>query len=202
MIYTPQQFIAHYAPYAVACMQQTKFPASVSLAQAALETGWGKAAIQNNLFGVKADSSWTGPKQLVVTTEILSDGNYPFPEVISCTKRADGKYNYVCKDWFRVYLNEADSFADHAQFLKVNSNYKDIEDMLAQWVDGDAEKVCDALEHDHYATGVGYANTLKSIIHYFKLNQYDDAALTPHLVMNNIPKGDENLQANGNNGIG
>lgn len=184
MIYTPQQFIAHYVPFAIACMQQTKFPASVSLAQAALETGWGKAAIQNNLFGVKADSSWTGNKQLVVTTEILSNPDAKFPEVISVTKRADGRYNYLVKDWFRVYLNEADSFADHCKFVKVNKNYADIWQVLATWENGDAEKVCDCLEHDHYATGADYAKDLKSIIHYFKLNQYDDAAMTPHLSIN------------------
>ena len=195
---TPEQFVQHYAPFAMECMKNTKFPASVSLAQAALETGWGKAAIQNNLFGVKADSSWTGNKQLVVTTEILNNPDAKFPEVISVTKRADGRYNYLVKDWFRVYLNEADSFADHCKFVQVNKNYADIWEVLKTWGNGDAESVCKCLEHDHYATGEGYANTLISIIHYWKLNQYDDQTMVPHLVINNIPKIDEDLQNNSN----
>ena len=183
---TPQQFIDHFSPYAIACMQKTKFPASVSLAQAALETGWGSSAKQNNLFGVKADSSWTGPKQLLVTTEILNTPDVQFPAIINVAKRADGRYNYLVKDWFRVYLNEADSFADHCKFVQVNKNYADIWQVLKTWENGDAEAVCQCLEHDHYATGLDYAKDLISIIHYFKLNQYDDAAMMPHLVMNNV----------------
>ena len=38
-------------------------------AQAALESGWGKSAIGNNLFGITKGSSWKGAVRLVTTTE-------------------------------------------------------------------------------------------------------------------------------------
>lgn len=47
-------------------------------AQAALESGWGKSAIGNNLFGITKGSSWSGAVQLVNTTEYFSRPDVTF----------------------------------------------------------------------------------------------------------------------------
>ena len=52
---TPAEFIAQILPGAQACQRATGIPASITIAQAALETGWGKDVMGNNLFGIKAD---------------------------------------------------------------------------------------------------------------------------------------------------
>lgn len=53
-------------------------------AQAALESGWGKSAIGNNLFGITKGSSWKGAVRLVTTTEYFSrpDVGFKAPEKV------------------------------------------------------------------------------------------------------------------------
>ncbi len=78
------------------------------VAQAAQETGWGAHVVgQHNLFGIKADESWQGPKVLVRTREVINGQ----PVMID--------------DWFRDYPSFADSIADQLAFLQANHNYVD-----------------------------------------------------------------------------
>ena len=63
MAISTSEFIARYAPYAME--QQVKYgiPSSVILAQMAIESSWGTSALalhDNNFFGIKKGSSWTG----------------------------------------------------------------------------------------------------------------------------------------------
>lgn len=90
-------------------------------AQAALESGWGKSAIGNNLFGITKGSSWTGAVQLVNTTEYFSrpDVTFKAPEkVLSVTKVSDKRYKYSVKRLFRDYATVADCLSDHLAILK------------------------------------------------------------------------------------
>lgn len=60
---TPVEFFAALTPAAQQLNKTTGIPASFTLAQAALESAWGESGLAkraNNLFGVKADRSWTG----------------------------------------------------------------------------------------------------------------------------------------------
>lgn len=163
-----QIFVEKYAPFAVSAMKQTRVPASVSLAQAILETGWGKAAIGNNLFGIKANAGWTGKKQLVATTEVHDNANYKYPEIMSITPRTDGKFLYHCKDWFRDYDSVADSFVDHAKFLIVNSRYKNCFNYS-----NDGPKFAEEVAKAGYATGDNYAGLLKQLMAQNKLTDFD-----------------------------
>jgi uncharacterized FlgJ-related protein len=59
--------------------QETGIPAAFMLAQAAHETGWGRAAMKtrdgqpaHNLFGIKATAGWTGKVAEVATTEYIN----------------------------------------------------------------------------------------------------------------------------------
>ena len=83
------------------------------IAQAALETGWGKQIIRNdrgensyNLFGIKADSRWSGASINVRTTEYFDS------RPISVDAH------------FRRYSSYEQSFDDFVQFLRNGSRYK------------------------------------------------------------------------------
>ena len=90
-------------------------------AQAALESGWGKSAIGNNLFGITKGSSWKGAVQLVTTTEYFSrpDVTFRAPEkVIQVVKLSEYRYRYSVKRLFRDYDSVADCLADHFTLLQ------------------------------------------------------------------------------------
>lgn len=90
------------------------------VAQAALETGWGKSKIgEYNLFGI-TKGSWTGKTQLVTTTEILSTNAVKFtpPEqVLSITPLPSGKFRYSVKRLFRDYDTLEQCLSDHFAIL-------------------------------------------------------------------------------------
>ena len=100
---TQINFIKTYKPYALETERKTGISHLFILAQAGLESGWGKSVPGNMFFGVKATKNTPNEKkQLLRTTEVLTTLNEKskFPEVISITKRTDGKYLYVVRDWF------------------------------------------------------------------------------------------------------
>lgn len=158
---TPKEFVQTYKGYAEQTQQKTGISAKFILAQAALETGWAKSVPGNMFFGVKAQRSTPAEKrQLITTREVL---NYPddtkFPEIISVTKRADGKYDYRVKDWFMKYDSPEESFTDHANFFIRNKRYA-----KALEVRDHAYLFADAIAKAGYATDPNYAETLKSVI--------------------------------------
>ena len=95
-------------PYAERAARALGVDSSLILAQAALETGWGKKVIANtrgsshNLFNIKADKRWTGDK---VATQTLE-----YHQGIPVKENAA----------FRSYSSFEDSFNDYVQFLNDN----------------------------------------------------------------------------------
>lgn len=120
---TPKEFVDKLLLPAKAIEVQYKIPYVFTIAQAALESGWGRHSIGNNLFGIKADKNWTGLKKLVTTTEYHNNDNYKYPEIISITKQGN-VYLYRVKDWFRDYATLEECLIDHAKFLIENKRYK------------------------------------------------------------------------------
>ena len=122
------------------------------IAQAALETGWGKASIGFNIFGVKDhdNDNWHGRYQEVATWEDMN-GSAPGGEVYVISR-------------FRDYDSIAESFADHFKFLTENSRYR-----AAGVFDrkGD-EAFFAALQRAGYATDPAYAAKLGSILRSIK----------------------------------
>jgi flagellum-specific peptidoglycan hydrolase FlgJ len=155
---TKDLFVKMFYHSAVKAERETGVPGLVILAQAALESGWGEKAPGNMFFGIKAGTKWTGKKQLISTREVHSTRDVKYPEIISITKRADGKYDYRVKDWFRAYDNAADSFADHGRFLRDNPRY------AKAFQTSDPESFVEAVAAAGYATDPNYAKTLKNII--------------------------------------
>lgn len=176
-----EEFFAKYANDAEVAMIKKGIPASVTLAQAGIESAYGAAVFQNNFFGIKAGRGWLGKRQLLRTTEVLhfateeafaaAHGGYHFPEVISITKRPQGDYLWVVKDWFRAYDTPAEGFIDHADFFIVNSRYHN-----AILHEANAEQFAMDIAVAGYATAPNYGQTIINVIHQFKLLAYDGEA--------------------------
>ena len=108
----PVNFVRALAPHAAAAAKQLGVSTRALLAQAALETGWGKhlprggdGSSSNNLFGIKAGSSWDGDKVTVPTLE--------YENGVAVRKR----------DQFRAYDSPSDSFADYARLISDSPRY-------------------------------------------------------------------------------
>lgn len=142
------KWVAKLMPGAEATARAIGVSPEAIIAQAALETGWGKAAIGNNIFGVKdhPNDGWTGKYQDVVTWEDIN-GSAP-----------GGEVQIVAR--FRDYDSIAESFADHFKFLEENSRYRNAGVFSRQ---GD-EAYFAALQRAGYATDPAYAAKLGSIL--------------------------------------
>ncbi len=139
---SPDQFVKALWPQAQQAAQQLGIQPEYLLAQAALETGWGKSVIDNshNLFGIKADASWKGDRVSAVTTEIH-----------------DGKSFNVTAE-FRAYPNYEASFDDYVQFIKTHPRYQP-----AIAVAADPQAYYQQLQTAGYATDPDYARKVVSI---------------------------------------
>jgi len=141
-------FVQQHSQAAEKAATETGIPAQFMLAQAALETGWGKREIigtdgsnSHNLFGIKAGNSWTGPTVDVATTEYI--GGQPRKVVQK----------------FRAYANEAESFADYARLMKDSPRYARV---VA--AGNDARGFAQGLQKAGYATDPAYAEKLAKVI--------------------------------------
>lgn len=150
---TPAEFIEKILPGARTCQRTAGIPVSFTIAQAALESGWGSRVRGNNLFGIKADASWTGP-----TVE------FPTHEVVHGERVA-------VTDKFRAYNNWADCLVDRAKFFTRNPRYSKC--FRETTGDGWARAVAAA----GYATDLSYADTLIAIMRGRNLQQYDVPAV-------------------------
>lgn len=142
-------FIDSIKDGAIKAMKQYGICASLTIAQAILESGWGQYAPGNNLFGIK----WTegcGYASQTQETQECYDGEW---------ETIDGQ--------FRVYDSFADSVYDHAMFLVQNSNYANLLGVK------DYKEACKLIQEDGYATAPDYADSLIQIIEENNLNQYD-----------------------------
>lgn len=118
---TPREFKAKYYADIVSACKSTGLDPLFVAAQAALETGWGKAAIGNNLFGITAGRDWRGATQVKTTTEYLADDRQggKFLRVHSIAKQPDGRYKYRVDRAFRDYASVADCVLDHFEVLSL-----------------------------------------------------------------------------------
>ena len=147
---TPTEFIAAIAPSARASSAVTTVPASFTIAQAILESSWGLKAPGNNLFGIKADSSWRGATVTVHTHEVING------ERVAIDAR------------FRAYANWQGSMDDHGKFLLQNRRYN-----ACFLCCEDSEKFAHAIAAAGYATDPDYAEKIISIIRHHNLKEFD-----------------------------
>ena len=127
-------------------MKRTGVPASITLAQAILESNSGESNLaknHNNHFGIKCKSDWTGAKTY---------------------QDDDAK-----QECFRAYEAAELSFKDHSNFLKNRPNYVDL--FLLDPVDDTAWSY--GLKKAGYATASDYPKKLLKIIDDYELAQYN-----------------------------
>lgn len=143
-----EAFQSKLAKEAEEASQTTGIPARFMIAQAALESGWGKHVINHrdgssshNLFGIKATAGWKGKTVNAVTTEYVN----------GVAQRKVEK--------FRAYDSYADSFRDYASLLRNNPRYEKVL-ASAQDMNGFAQ----GLQRAGYATDPRYAEKLTRII--------------------------------------
>ena len=151
---TPAEFVTALLPQAHAAAQALGVEPRLLLAQAALETGWGRALPQrdgepvNNLFGIKAGASWSGAAVDHWTLEHVNGATAPQLER------------------FRAYGSTAESFADYVGLISTARRYADA---LAQ--SGDPEAYAHAVTKAGYATDPHYADKWLAIYHGDRLEQ-------------------------------
>ncbi|MCW0436859.1 flagellar assembly peptidoglycan hydrolase FlgJ [Xanthomonas sacchari] len=143
---TPEGFVAKIWNHAQKAAQELGVDARALVAQAALETGWGRRGISrgdgassNNLFGIKA-TGWSGDR---VTT-----GTHEYVDGVKQSQTAD----------FRAYSSPAESFADYVRLLKTNPRYQQ-----ALKAGTDIRGFAQGLQRAGYATDPAYAAKIAAI---------------------------------------
>lgn len=155
---TPLKFLQKNVTHANAVFIKYGIPPLVTLAQAALESGWGESAPGYNFFGYTAPNGYTGKRQLLKTVEYHDTKNIKYPVVISVTK-SGSKYKYLVKRWFKAYINPTYSFSDYASLIKGADRYAD-----AFQFKNDPKKFFAEIFKAGYATSPEYYNLVISIM--------------------------------------
>lgn len=140
------KYIERYSALAVEEMYRTGVPASITLAQGLLESGYGLSELAvkgNNHFGIKCHNTWTGKK-------VYHDDD------------AKG-------ECFRKYDSPEESFRDHSDFLRYRDRYRFLFDLELSDYEGWAH----GLRKAGYATDPQYPQKLIRLINEYALHQYD-----------------------------
>ncbi len=157
-----KKFVQDLRPFAIQTQNKTGIHADFILAQAALESGWGKSAPGNMFFGVKDTDGINGNEQLLTTTEFSRNPNLKFPVILSVTKEVRKGvewFRYRIRDYFRKYKTPEESFTDHAKFFERNRRYR-----AALSVKHDPFLFAEAIAKAGYATDPDYTRKLHSVI--------------------------------------
>lgn len=144
---SPKEFIQSLYPQAKAAAERLGLSAKALIAQAAVETGWGKFMIHqgdgnnaHNLFGIKADRRWHGDKAVVDTLEF--ENNIPQKQQAA----------------FRSYNNFNESMHDYVDFVRSNPRYEKALEKTAA-----PQDYFQALQKAGYATDPKYADKIMSV---------------------------------------
>lgn len=146
------EFVATMLPMAEQAAKRIGIDPRYLVAQAALETGWGKSVMRNtdgssshNLFGIKATGNWEGGEARAITSE-FRDGQF--------VKETAA---------FRSYDSYQDSFHDLVSLLQNNSRYQD-----AVKAADKPEQFVQELQKAGYATDPNYASKISQIARQMK----------------------------------
>jgi flagellum-specific peptidoglycan hydrolase FlgJ len=140
-------YVKKYAPAATKNMRFFKIPASITLAQGILESGYGEGTLAkkaNNHFGIKCHKEWKGK---------------------SITHDDDEK-----DECFRSYKNPLRSYRDHSLFLVDRDRYSSLFTLNRKDYKGWAI----GLKAAGYATDPKYADKLIRLIERFNLTRFDE----------------------------
>lgn len=145
---SPKAFVEGMWEHAKTAANKIGLNPEVMIAQAVLETGWGKHVIKkqdgsssHNLFNIKSDTSWTGERAQKQTLE--------FEQGLPVKKQAN----------FRVYDSIKESIDDFVDFLQQNPRYEKALEKTSNSV-----SFLDELQKAGYATDPNYANKIKNVL--------------------------------------
>ena len=148
----PQRFVEQVWPHAERVAAQLGVEPGVLVAQAALETGWGRhvmrdgnGASSHNLFGIKADERWPGASVNVATLE------------------NEGGVVRRVRAPFRAYESLAASFDDYARFVTGENRYRQTLE-ATRAAGGDAETYIRSLHAAGYATDPDYPDKVLDVM--------------------------------------
>ncbi|MGB0663592.1 MAG: flagellar assembly peptidoglycan hydrolase FlgJ [Pontibacterium sp.] len=151
---SPEGFVQSLMPVATEVATEIGVDPKVLLAQAALETGWGRYVIgqgsdenSHNLFNIKADSRWSGERVAAQTTEFVN--GQPVAEVAQ----------------FRAYESYEESFRDYVRFIQSSPRYADALNQAH-----DPQGYIGSLQQAGYATDPEYAAKISRIFNSSILN--------------------------------
>ncbi|GEU18565.1 autolysin [Bacillus anthracis] len=155
---SPSEFIADLARCAQPIAQANDLYASVMMAQAIVESGWGASTLSKapnyNLFGIKG--SYNGQSVYMDTWEYLN-----------------GKW-LVKKEPFRKYPSYMESFQDNAHVLKTTSFQAGVYYYAGAWKSNTSSyRDATAWLTGRYATDPSYNAKLNNVITAYNLTQYD-----------------------------
>lgn len=146
---SPKEFVLSLYPQAQAAAKELGISAKALIAQAAVETGWGKFMIHqgdgnnaHNLFGIKADRRWNGDKTVIDTLEFQN--NLPQKQQAS----------------FRSYTSFAESMNDYVDFVRSNPRYEQALEKTSA-----PKEYFTELQRAGYATDPQYADKIMSVYH-------------------------------------
>jgi len=151
---TNQEFIQQIAAYV------RKYAASFDIcvhspiiAQAILESGWGKsklAATYHNYFGLKCGTKWTGKSVNLITQEEYQPGTLT-----------------TIKDNFRVYDSMEEGVKGYFEFIQL-ARYQNLKGIT------DPKKYLETIRADGYATSSTYVTNCYALVTQYNLTQYDN----------------------------
>lgn len=148
---TVTEYIEKYRNDAISDMQKTGVPASITMAQALLESDNGNSPLAleaNNHFGIKCHEEWKGQKYF-----------------------HDDDLKQEC---FRVYRSARESFQDHSNFLHTRDRYASLfklpKDDYKSWAYG--------LKKAGYATNPKYPQMIIKLIEENHLDELDKGNTT------------------------
>lgn len=138
--------VKKYAPFYGICV------CSPIIAQAVLESGWGKsklAATYHNYFGLKCGTKWTGKSVNMATKEEYQPG------VLT-----------DIRDNFRVYNSMEEGVKGYFEFIQL-ARYQNLKGIT------DPKKYLETIKNDGYATSSTYVTNTMKLVTQYNLTQYD-----------------------------
>ena len=151
-----EPFVAWAGAYARQSRAATRVPASVTIAQAILESGWGRSSLTrdgNSFFGMKCFGT-PGP---------IASGCRPYR-----TTECSGTRCFATSAVFRVYPSVVASFTDHGRQLATLPRYRP----AFAFVDN-PDRFAIEIHKAGYATGPTYAQSLINLMRRYNLYRFD-----------------------------
>jgi len=145
-----RDFLSALSTEAIRSGVENQLPPSITLAQAVLESGWGRSGLakkHNNLFGVKAGAR---------------DGG-----VLLASWEGGGEGRTLKKSRFRKYAAWSESLADHNRLLSRDRRYSQARESWTDW-----QQFLDRLA-PVYATDPLYARRISQIVERYNLHVWD-----------------------------